>query len=819
LSGCTAPPIPLRQKPIDANRRFVDVAMTPHFNIAVGALIAHVLRSGDLRFEFTGGGRALEGIRAHQRIQRQRPADYQAELPVRLDIERPEFTLCVSGRIDGVYQPKGRVTIEEIKTTQRPLAEVEAAPSALHWGQAQCYAYMYARQENLPQIDVQLTYVHLDSGHVLEVVRVWEFEALAAFFNDLLDRYVQWVQQLAQWARTRDHSIAQLPFPFDGYRPGQRDMAVEVFRTIRDGRHLLVQAATGIGKTMAALYPALKALGQRLVPKVVFLTARTTGRLAAEVALQTLSQNGLRLKWVTLTAKEKICFTPGHTCSPEECPYAKGHYDRLNAALDVAWQHDALNRETIEKVAEEHRVCPFEFSLELVTWADCVIGDYNYAFDPTVTLRRLFGEEGGAHAVLVDEAHNLVDRSREMFSAQLNRQPITTLRAKLKNELPTLHRALGRVHAWMGTLRRRCLQLQAPLIENTAPEELSKRLLAFTTAAERWLRRNLPSEFREELLQCYFDCLAFARVTEQYNHTYATIAEAHGKDVQIKLFCMDPSEQLRDCWRHCHAAVLFSATLTPGDYFQSILGCHPDALNLRLATPFPSDNLAVFIASRISTFYRQRESSCLALSDAVADLVMQRRGHYLLFFPSYEYLAMIHRRFSQDHGHIATLVQTPDMTEEARMDFLAHFTEQVACTLVGFAVMGGIFGEGIDLKGDRLAGAVIVGVGLPAISTERELIRAYYDRTQCCGFAFAYQYPGINRVLQAAGRVIRSEMDRGVVLLIDQRYAQRQYRALLPETWQPRTIGDEPSYKDSLARFWAVDANRPLSDDLPEKRT
>lgn len=774
----------------------------PQFKISVRDLVEHVLRSGDLRLEFMSAASGVAGIRAHQRLQKQRPEGYQPEVPVRLSIDRPEFQITIGGRIDGVLRREDQVIIEEIKTTLRPLAEIEASPPAVHWGQAQCYGYLYALQEGLAEVDVRLTYVHLDKGETLEIERHLTLEALAAFFDDLLNRYLDWIGKLSRWSRQRDRSIEQLPFPFPEYRPGQREMAVSVYRTIRDGGRLLVQAATGIGKTMAALFPAIKALGGRLTPKVIFLTARTTGRLAAQDALQTLGRKGLRLKWVSLTAKEKICAAAEMNCTPEACPYAKGHYDRLNDALTAAFQHDGLTREVIDATAREHMVCPFEFSLELVNWADCVICDYNYAFDPTVTLRRLFGEESEPHAVLVDEAHNLADRAREMFSAQLSKDAILDLRRKLQKDLPGLYRKLGKINSWLVALRKRCAAAGGTLVEKEAPDALVERLRLFTTAAERWLRRNVRTGFRDDLVQFYFEVLSFIRIAEQFDPGYAMIAETDGKALRVKLFCMDPSRYLADCWQRCRAAVLFSATLTPAGYFQSILGCGTNVGRLDLDSPFPPGNLAVFTATGISTLYRQRRESCRDVTQAIGALVSQRPGNYLLFFPSYEYLALIREQFCGDYPDVQTLVQTTEMTESAREAFLGSFQATVTHSLVGFAVMGGIFGEGIDLKGERLTGAVVVGVGLPGIGPERELIREYFDRQQGAGFEFAYQYPGINRVLQAAGRVIRSATDRGVVLLIDQRYGQYRYRSLLPATWRPQTMGDPSRFERQLATFW-----------------
>ena len=750
---------------------------------------------------------AVEGIRAHQRIQRQRPAEYQAEVPVQLSVEQPDFILNIAGRIDGLFHLSDQVIVEEIKSTLRPLKEIEAGQSEIHWGQAQCYAYMYALQEGLSEIDIQLTYVQLESERTLTLTRHRDLEGLAVFFEDLVARYFRWMQWLTDWTRTRDSSIRDLPFPFPSYRPGQREMAVEVYRTIRDERHLLAQAATGIGKTMAALYPGVKALGEGLTGKLLFLTARTTGRLAAQDALGALGEKGMRIKWVSLTAKEKICFSPESACTPDECPYAKGFFDRLNPALEAALEIDALTRDAIEQLANAHQICPFEFSLELVNWADCIIGDYNYAFDPTVRLKRLFDDGGGRYAVLVDEAHNLVDRAREMFSAQLTKQPVLDLRRQLKDDLPGLHKALGRINSWLAALRRRCQEEGGTCVDSDLPDGLVERLRVFSRAADRWLRLNQPKPYRDELLQLYFDGVRFMRVAEQYSQAYATIAETTDRELRIKLFCMDPSSQLVDCWGRCQAAILFSATLAPGDYFQSVLGCAADTQKINLTSPFPREHMSVFAATGISTLYRRRESSRESVARAIADMVQQRDGNYLLFFPSYEYLRLIQETFCEAYPEIDTIVQSKKMEEIEREAFLERFSDRVERTLVGFAVMGGIFGEGIDLKGERLTGAAIVGVGLPGIGTERELIKSYYDRTRSSGFEYAYQFPGINRVLQAAGRVIRSETDRGVVLLIDQRYGRQAYRTLLPSFWQVRPMGNSTQFIMSLKAFWAKPGN------------
>ncbi len=776
--------------------------MKPTFTIAVRSLVEHLLRSGDLRFDFFGSVSAVEGIRAHQQIQRQRPEGYQAEVPVRFTKAHEAFHLCVTGRIDGVLVEDSRIIIEEIKSTRRSLADLEQSPNLVHWGQVQCYAYMWAVQEKVSSVVVRLTYMNLDSGKVRELERSLDMAALASFFNELLDRYMSWMANMAKWINLRDQSIRQLLFPFEKYRSGQREMAVAVFRTIRDRGHLIVQAATGIGKTMGALFPAIKALGEKLMEKAVFLTARTTGRLAAESALRKLTEQGLRIKSVTLTAKDKICFFPQSACTPDECECARGYFDRINAALLKALDNDAWTRDTIERIAREHRVCPFEFSLELVNWADCVICDYNYAFAPGVMLQRLFEEESGRHVVLVDEAHNLVDRSREMFSAQLDKQSVLGLRRLVKEELTGVYRALGRINAWMAAARRRCNEADQSMVDAELPVELIDRLRGFLSRAEKWLALNLRTPFRDTLLEFFFEALRFVRVAESYDQRYIVICQGSGKALRIKLFCMDPSHQLRQSWLRCRAAILFSATLTPGGYFQSILGCGEETAMLNLPSPFASTNLAVFVADQISTFYRERENSCRSVTRTIANLVRQRKGHYMFYFPSYEYMRMVYEHFSLECAEVGAVMQTPEMGEQDRIQFLSHFKKEVRHTLVGFAVMGGIFGEGIDLKGERLTAAVIVGVGLPGISLERDLIRDYYNGAGGGGFEFAYQYPGINRVLQAAGRVIRSENDQGVILLIDRRYSQYRYRALMPPHWQLQVIGDEAGFMEQLRSFW-----------------
>jgi DNA excision repair protein ERCC-2 len=426
-------------------------------HIAIRMLVDVVLRAGDLDMRFTASGRPLEGIRVHQKIQQQRPEGYRAEVPVSMEIETSDLILIVAGRIDGVLETDEGIIVEEIKSTAKDLKSVAAFTNPCHWGQAKAYAHLFAQKNNLASVTVRLTYCHLDTGETLELVEDYTRDQLSSFFQQLVDRYLKWATTLVRWRHLRDAAILSVDFPFVPYRTGQRDMAVAVYRTIRDGGHALIQAPTGIGKTMAALFPAVKALGEGHADRIFFLTARNTGKVAATQALNILQEKGLRLKRVSLTAKDHICFCPDATCNPEVCVYAKGHFDRLPKALDDAFAADDLDRGAIEAVAHAHRVCPFELSLELSLWADCIIGDYNYAFDPRVYLKRFFDEENGAYAFLVDEAHNLVDRSREMFSAKLSKSDFLELRRAVKTHLPDIFRAAGKINTWMLDVRKRIL--------------------------------------------------------------------------------------------------------------------------------------------------------------------------------------------------------------------------------------------------------------------------------------------------------------------------------------------------------------------------
>jgi DNA excision repair protein ERCC-2 len=799
----------------------------PIHTVQVRELVAFVLRQGDLggEREFVGSDRALAGIRGHQKIQRSRPTGYLTELPVEQRVETEEFTLHIRGRIDGLLITSGRVLLEEIKTVSGSW-DHEADP--LHWAQAKFYGFMHAQEHALKELIIQLVYLELPAGKVTEFRQAFSFAELSHFFAAATAVYVDWLRERHHWCLARDVSIATLHFPFREYRPGQRELAVAAYRVLANGGRLFLAAPTGIGKTISTLFPAVKALGEGKLERIFYLTARTVGRAIAEKALVDLRRSGLKIRAITLTAREKVCIREGHPCDPLTCPLACGYYDRVKPAIREALEHEEITRSALEAVGRKHQVCPFELSLDASLWVDAVICDYNYVFDPQVYLRRHFEEEGGAYGFLVDEAHNLVDRARDMFSADLDGREIMEVKRAIKKTAPGCGKALTQLHTAMRKLVKTDELDEDPAEASDPsselnlfpvktvkfqeagggmstsldfPESLIDPLETALGEAESWLVKNQPAEFREALLALYFRLHSFRRTAEIYDERFVTIIKS-ASEQNVRLFCLDPSLLLRNALARGRAAVFFSATLTPIDYYQMLLGGEPEDSVLQLTSPFPPGNLAVLIQDQIQTHFKGRTESLGDVVEAIETMVSGRAGNYLVYFPSYQYLNSVLQEFRVRQPAIPVLVQRPGMTEPERDAFLAAFSVEHGQTLAGFAVLGGIFGEGIDLAGERLIGAVIVGVGLPQLCVERDLIRDYFEKQNISGFDYAYTFPGMNRVLQAVGRVIRSETDRGAVLLIDARFNETRYRRLFPGWWKYLRVRNTDSLRKAIGQFW-----------------
>lgn len=776
--------------------------MEDNIKISVRNLVEFVLSCGDLNFSFTGTSRNMDAIRAHQKIQKSQGEEYTKEVPLSIIINKNGFNIEVSGRADGIIKSQDGIIIDEIKTTTSELSSIDEDYNILHWAQAKCYAYIYTAQNDINEINVQLTYYNLNTAELKKFKKCFSKLDLEKYFLNLIDMYLIWAKDTSDWNNIRNLSIKSLEFPFRNYRIGQRKMAVDVYRTIRDSGKIFIEAPTGTGKTMAVLYPSVKALGEGHVSKLFYLTAKTIARTAAEDAFLKLRENGLRIRTVLLTAKDKVCLKPDANCNPDECEFAKGYYDRVKDALKNILKIECIDKEIIESCAKEYRLCPFEFSLEITNFCDVIICDYNYVFDPRVYLKNFFSDSKDDYVFLIDEAHNLIDRSREMFSAELSKDKILEVKKNIKPYSKQIYKSLDKINKYMIEERKKC-EIHLSNIAEEAPKDIFPLLHGYISCCEKWLTENQNGPCKDEILDLYFDIFSFLRTAEFYDERYITYSHIDSKNMKLKLFCLNPSYLLNEALKRGKSAVFFSATLSPMDYYAYILGGDEASKKIKLPSPFPKDNLRVMVNKRISTLYKNRKNSYEDIANSIAYMIESKKGNYFVFFPSYEYMENVFQIFASKNCNIEIIKQNLSMDDAERKDFIENFKIVRDKTLVAFAVMGGMFGEGIDLAGDMLSGAIIVGVGLPKICTERNIIMDYFNELNGRGFEFAYMYPGINKVMQAAGRVIRTEYDKGIVFLIDNRFMQNQYKKLLKGSWFPLTIVETPEAAGKEAdKFW-----------------
>ena len=780
--------------------------------LPIRRLVEFLLRTGSIDSRFTGFDRALEGARLHRKLQRaavKEYPDYQAEAALKQDYTCAGIAYTLEGRADGIFTDKdGTPTIDEIKTTTLPPEFINGEQSPEHWAQAQIYAAIYARQQGLPAMRVRLVYYQVDEDLEFTFTHDYSADALDAIVTDLLTQYAPWAKRSAEWQRMSRASRQALPFPFASYRPGQRAMMNAVYKTCTEGGQLLCQAPTGIGKTMSVLFPALKAVGEG--GPIFYLTARGTTRAAAENALTLLraADPDLKLRSVTLTAKDKICLQEHRECTPEACPYANGYYDRVKAALWDGLDTHALTADALQALARKHKVCPFELGLDLSLWCDVVVGDYNYLFDPVVHLMRFF-ETAGDYLFLIDEAHNLPGRARDMHSASLCKSVFYDAKKRLGKGKSSLKNALTKVNNIFIEWRHRCEEVLGDsrfgrtYFEKSRAEDFDRALTKLCEPLEIWLDEHRdPSETHDALLQLYFDIRAWLRVADTFDNHFVLQISAVGSEVRAAMLCLDPSDFLAADFAKGRAAVLFSATLAPAGYYKDLCGL-PDARAVALRSPFDPANMGLWCARQVSTRYKDRADSIAKVSDLLAVMAAAQPGHYLAFFPSYSYLQQVWENFAARYPDQPTLCQESSMDEGQRTEFLAQFLARDGKPLLGFAVLGGVFGEGVDLTGESLIGVAVVSPGLPQIGPRQEQLRDYFEETRGAGFDYAYRYPGMNKVLQAAGRVIRTPQDRGVVLLIDDRFLAPDTRRLMPPHWEHlRVVDSADAWKDELAAFW-----------------
>lgn len=786
--------------------------------ISVRSLVEFILRSGDIDNR-TGGMPDREamqlGSRLHRKIQGRAGDEYAAEVPLAGEFPCDDFRIRVEGRADGIIAAtdKQDALIDEIKGILRPVESLEG-PVPVHLAQARCYAYFYARDNQLDRVRVRMTYVNLETEQIRYFHEAYTGEELETWFLGVLEEYKKWARFERKWKQIRTEAIRQTTFPFP-YREGQKDLAAGVYRTIARGKLLFIQAPTGVGKTLSTVFPAVKAMGEGMGEKLFYLTAKTSAGLVAAEAFGQLRGSGLRMKSVVLTAKEKICKCETPACNPEECPYAQGHFDRINDAVyDLITKEDVFDRDRISQAADIYRVCPFELSLDLSTWVDAVIGDYNYVFHPRSRLKRFFAEGvKGDYLFLIDEAHNLVDRGREMFSASLVKEDLLELRREVKEAAPAVARAAGRVNQRMLELKRECESYQRLEDLGTFPSALMNLygvMEEALSAGRNTPSQLLPAPVRDKILEMYFTIGTFLDTCDLLDEHYVIYDEIDPEGrFRLKLLCVNPAANLQACLDKGRAGILFSATLLPIDYYRRLLCTKEDAYAVYASSCFDPARMQVLIGTDVSSRYTRRSEEEYARSaDYILKMVRARRGNYMAFFSSYRMLESVAASFRTIcPSDVEMIEQTARMREEEREAFLAAFDQPRDGSLIGFCVMGSIFSEGVDLKADRLIGAAIVGPGLPMVCTEQELLMRSYEEQGLDGFRYAYQCPGMNRVLQAAGRVIRTEEDAGVVLLLDERFAQYRYTQMFPREWTRTDRCTLAQVSQKLDAFWeALDA-------------
>ncbi len=771
--------------------------------ISVRNLVEFVLRSGDIdnRRGRTAQKEAMqEGSRIHRKIQRRMGASYHAEVPLKLELELESYVLVIEGRADGILIEGEQVTVDEIKGIYQDVHSLtEAVP--VHLAQAKCYGYMYGVQAGLTELTLRMTYCNLDTEEIRYFHEAYSLKELAAWFESLVESYRKWSDFQYRAKQKRQASIQNLPFPFP-YREGQKELVAGVYRTIRRGKILFIQAPTGTGKTISTVFPAVRGVGEGYGEKIFYLTAKTITRTVAWEAFELLRRKEYQGSVITITAKEKLCLCQEMECNPVSCPYAKGHYDRVNdAVFDLVNREKEISGECLMAQAKAFRVCPFEMCLDTALWMDVIICDYNYVFDPNVYLKRFFAEGvKGDYIFLIDEAHNLVERGREMYSASLYKEAFLEIKKLIKEYSGSVARSLEKCNKLLLEMKRQCQGYQ--LLDTIGG--LIFQLLNLAAAMDEFLQKNMEFPEKKKALEFYLELRHFLNMYERLDENYV-IYTRHQEDGRflLKLFCVNPAVNLQSCLNKGRSAVFFSATLLPIQYYKKLLSTREDNYAVYAQTVFSREQSLILVASDVSSKYtRRNQQEFQRIAAYIREVVWARKGNYMVFFPSYKMLEQVLEACMEQEEGIEFQVQRPGMREEEREEFLQAFSQEREGSFVGLCVMGGIFSEGIDLKGERLVGAVIVGTGIPQISEEREILKQFYEEREGNGFDYAFRYPGMNKVMQSAGRVIRTAADHGVILLLDERFLQQEYQRLFPREWDGFQVCRRETVRGLLRGFW-----------------
>ena len=772
--------------------------------ISVRNLVEFIFRSGDIDNRIGKGVQKeamQEGSRMHRKIQGRMGIEYRAEVPLKLEVPQEQYILVLEGRADGIITNAEGVTIDEIKCMYTDVTRFEE-PIFVHKAQAMCYAYIYALQNGLDQISVQMTYCDLDTEEIRRFQESFSFFWLERWFQDMIEAYRKWTDFQFAWRKIRQASIQTLEFPFP-YRDGQRKLVGDVYRTINRKKILFIQAPTGTGKTISTLFPAIRAVGENLGDKIFYLTAKTITRTVAKDTCDLLKLHGYQGKVIVLTAKEKMCPCEEMDCNPSNCPRAKGHYDRVNDAVyDLITTEDDFTRERMLAQAEKYQVCPFEMSLDASLYADVIICDYNYVFDPNVYLKRFFSEgEKGDYIFLVDEAHNLVERGREMYSAVLVKEEILAVKKLVRGKDRKLEAALEKCNRQMLEWKRECEKY----VVYKSIGAFAFSLMRLMSLLDVFLQSRGEMPERKAITDFYLNLRHFMNMFERVDENYVLYSDFDEENrFCLHLYCVNPSVNLQECLERGNSTVFFSATLLPVNYYKNLLSSKKDNYAVYADSAFREEQRLLFIGRDVSSLYTRRtigEFRRIALY--IQQVLRAKKGNYLIFFPSYRFMEDVYEQFlAVNEREVDCIMQSGNMNEAEREEFMQEFAEPREKSLAAFCVLGGIFSEGIDLKEDLLIGVLIVGTGLPQICTQREILKEYYQEENGQGFDYAYQYPGMNKVLQAAGRVIRTASDRGIIGLLDERFLRNDYRQLFPREWSQYEVHTLESLPGALDAFW-----------------
>ncbi len=769
--------------------------MSNSVSVSITELVQLSCATGDLVNTGPPGPTALQGQRAHKKLQKERSEDQQAEVKLESIFEFEGWSIKLGGRVDLLDEVQRPPQIIEIKSCLAAPDKLPESQRAQHWAQLYFYGYCKLNNQKLDSIKLSLHWINLNDNSLVTEDRKLSRHELQEFCEPALRRFLQFHVLIKNHRLGAINSAKSLTFPFADFRPGQRHMATAVFRCIRDKGRLISEAPTGIGKTISTLFPAIKAMGETHTERIFYLTAKNSGRQAADQAVKSLRHNGLAISSVQLSAKQQLCHCSNGSCDRTDdgfCPLTLGFFDRLPAAREELIKLQHIDTDALDAAAHKHQVCPFELALQLVPWMDLVICDYNYVFDPLVRLTQVV-ESASKICLLIDEAHNLVDRARNMYSADLSKQDCRAA-IKISNTQPVLAKRFASLDR---AITRYTSEATEPSVEELSPLAISRAVAkCITEFGEPLNGSTLPPELGEWFKTLY----RYAVIDELYGEHHRTIASQKNKDRQIKLACLNATDKLLTSFSSFQSVVCFSATLSPSHVYQSNLGLPVGTLHQQLNSPFDSDQLGCYICSDIDTRYAARKASTPTLIKIIEQLYRVKPGNYLVFFPSYAYLNDVYDLFKQQHPDIPVAAQTRTTDPEERAVFRKIFEQ--AGDVLGFAILGGVYSEGVDYIGESLLGAVVVGTGFPAVDTELQLVKTDYEQQGLDGFDYAFKYPGMTRVLQAAGRVIRSETDRGVVILADRRFNQAFYRQLMPSLWCLESLKKHSELTPALEKFW-----------------